>query len=215
MEGYAKCIEENPQIESKYNTCVRKSKKMKLPGGESLCKKFFPCPPEVAEKIKTDVYSIQQQITEKKKKAYRKLTRRKIREAARGGYTVPYSLETLIGAGVSDETIRKVYRGKKDVPKNPGNPGIPISAKQRKVDEINEALSKSDVAVKQKARAEVLPDGRIEYSVETTSGLGRLYRIKSSFNDMLSLLWGTDARRLKEKYGRSSRKRAREVKIDG
>lgn len=74
-----------------------------------------------------------------------------------------------------------------------------MTTKQAKVDEINQALNRSSIAVKCKAEAFITEDGRIEYRM-----LNRVsqYTMKISFSDMLSLLHGADMRALKAKYGR-------------
>jgi len=74
--------------------------------------------------------------------------------------------------------------------------------KQEKIDEINKMIAKSSVARDKKAKAEILKDGRIQYSIETKTRGGRKYRIKVSFSDILMLLHGKDLRQLSKKYGR-------------
>ena len=75
-----------------------------------------------------------------------------------------------------------------------------------KIKEINEAIKKSVFAVQRGARAEVLPDGRIEYSVLEKSSLGYPYRARTSFRTILMTLEGEDLRRLYQKYGKKARR---------
>ena len=74
--------------------------------------------------------------------------------------------------------------------------------KEEKVTDINNAIKRSIEAKKIGAKAEILNDGTIQYSIETKTGSGRIYRIKVPFIKILSYLWGDDMRRLKKKYGR-------------
>ena len=74
--------------------------------------------------------------------------------------------------------------------------------KEQKVKDINEAIHRSSTAMNNKAKAEILKDGRIEYSIESVTRTGKRYRTKASFRDILSLLWGEDMRQLHKKYGR-------------
>jgi len=76
-----------------------------------------------------------------------------------------------------------------------------MATKTEKVKDINAAIKRSAEAKNVKARAEVLGDSRIEYSVMGQTRAGKAYRMKVSFNKILSLLWGEDMRRLKKKYG--------------
>ena len=77
-----------------------------------------------------------------------------------------------------------------------------MPSKEEKVKDINAAIHRSSTAMKSKAKAELLKDGRIQYSIQTTTRGGKLYRIKVSFMNILSLLYGEDMRQLHRKYGR-------------
>ena len=77
-----------------------------------------------------------------------------------------------------------------------------MATKEEKVTDINNAIKRSIEAKKVGAKAEILKDGPIQYSIETKTGSGRVYRIKVPFIKILSYLWGDDMRRLKKKYGR-------------
>ena len=77
-----------------------------------------------------------------------------------------------------------------------------MATKEEKVTDINNAIKRSTSAKKVGAKAEILKDGTIQYSIETKTGSGRIYRIKVPFIKILSYLWGDDMRRLKKKYGR-------------
>lgn len=75
--------------------------------------------------------------------------------------------------------------------------------KQEKAQIINEALSKSKTALKNQAAAEVLPDGRIQYTMQATSYLGHSYSIKVPFAKILNQMHGEDMRRIHKMFGRS------------
>ena len=68
--------------------------------------------------------------------------------------------------------------------------------KQEKVKLINQAIKRSSVAREKGAKAEILKDGRIEYTMFGTSTAGRKYRMKVPFSKILGLLHGEDMRRL-------------------
>lgn len=74
--------------------------------------------------------------------------------------------------------------------------------KDEKAKDINNAIKRSAVAKEVGAKAEILKDGSIQYSIKTKTRTGRAYRIKVPFNKILSYLEGEDMRRLKKKYGR-------------
>ena len=76
------------------------------------------------------------------------------------------------------------------------------ATKKEKVKEINTAIKRSETARNVKAKAEILADGSIQYSVETKTRSGTKYRMKVPFSGILTLLWGEDMRSLKKKYGR-------------
>jgi hypothetical protein len=84
------------------------------------------------------------------------------------------------------------------------NPEI-LSDTENKVSEINKAIARSTVATDKKAKAEILKDGRLEYSIESKTRAGVPYRIKITFRDVLSLLNGEDMRYLFGKYGTTRR----------
>ena len=65
-------------------------------------------------------------------------------------------------------------------------------ALQNRADTLNEAFATSSVAIAAGAKAEILEDGRIEYTMLTRAN--RLYRIKVSFGKVLGLLDGKDMR---------------------
>ena len=77
-----------------------------------------------------------------------------------------------------------------------------MASKKEKVQEINQAIKRSSWAVTKGAKAELFQDGGIEYSRKAITGMGRVYRIKISFSEMLMLLTTEDMRALKKKYGR-------------
>lgn len=79
--------------------------------------------------------------------------------------------------------------------------------KEEKVTLINKALKKSKVARGRKVEARILPSGNIEYSKELMTCLGRKYRAKIPFSEVLAYLWGDDVRELKKKYGRKVSRR--------
>ena len=70
--------------------------------------------------------------------------------------------------------------------------------KKQKVADINRALKR----VGSKAYAEMLPDKRIQYVKMGRSSLGKPYKMRASFDEMLSEMHGEDIRALKKKYGR-------------
>jgi hypothetical protein len=69
--------------------------------------------------------------------------------------------------------------------------------KQIKVNEINQAIQRSEVAIKKEANAHLL-DGRIEYTMKINGYFARV-----DFYTILGLLHGEDIRALKAKYGRN------------
>jgi len=73
--------------------------------------------------------------------------------------------------------------------------------KAEKVKIINQALRKSSVAVKKGARAEILKDGRIEYTMLGKSAMGE-YRMKVPFSKVLGLMHGEDMRRIHRLFSR-------------
>lgn len=73
--------------------------------------------------------------------------------------------------------------------------------KQRKIDEINIAIHKSEWAKEEGMKAELRADGSILYTKDFQAGHGK-YRGRITFNEILSRLHGKDARFLKKKYGR-------------
>lgn len=77
-----------------------------------------------------------------------------------------------------------------------------MSTKEEKINDINKAIHKSRTALNVKAKAEILSDGRIQYSYMMTSGLGKPYRAKVSFRQILNLLHGEDIRALAKKYSK-------------
>lgn len=77
-----------------------------------------------------------------------------------------------------------------------------MGMKAEKVRDINQAIRRSSVAMTLKARAEILKDGRVQYSTEATTRTGRKYRAKATFRFILGLLKGEDMRALHRKYGR-------------
>lgn len=77
-----------------------------------------------------------------------------------------------------------------------------MTSKQQKVQDINKAIRRSSTAKGKKAKAALLKDGRIEYSIESITRGGRRYRTKATFRDILQLLHGEDLRQLHKKYGR-------------
>ena len=68
--------------------------------------------------------------------------------------------------------------------------------KQEKVKLINQAIKRSSVAREKGAKAEILKDGRIEYTMLGTTTAGRKYHMKVPFSKILGLLRGEDMRRL-------------------
>jgi len=74
-----------------------------------------------------------------------------------------------------------------------------MTAKELKVKEINEAISRSSLAKDLKAKAEI-KDGCIQYSMLTRGQ--RPYRIKVTFRQILNLLHGEEIRRLAKNYSR-------------
>ncbi len=68
--------------------------------------------------------------------------------------------------------------------------------KQIKVNEINQAIQRSEVAIRKEANA-IINDGRIEYTMKLNG-----YTAKVDFITILGLLYGEDMRTLKGKYGR-------------
>ena len=77
-----------------------------------------------------------------------------------------------------------------------------MATKEDKVRDINQAIHRSSVAMTLKAKAEILKDGRVQYSEEATAKSGRKYRARSTFREILRLLHGEDMRDLHKKYGR-------------
>jgi len=77
-----------------------------------------------------------------------------------------------------------------------------MTSKEQKVRDVNKAIGRSETARKKKAKAEILRDGRIEYSIESVTSSGRKYRTKTTFRGILMLLHGEDLRNLHRKYGR-------------
>ena len=77
-----------------------------------------------------------------------------------------------------------------------------MATKEEKVRDINQAIRRSSVALTLKAKAEILKDGRVQYSEEATTRSGRKYRAKSTFRRILGFLRGEDMRALHKKYGR-------------
>ena len=83
-----------------------------------------------------------------------------------------------------------------------GGKHIPIfDTKVEKVSQINEAISRSETAVSKGAKAELLPNGKIQYSLLGKSSFGD-YKMKATLNDILNLLNGDDVRNLKKIFGR-------------
>lgn len=74
--------------------------------------------------------------------------------------------------------------------------------KKDKVKTINQAINRSPVAKEKGAKAELLPNDRIEYSMSATTRLGKPYRIKVTFRQILSLLHGEDIRQLHRLFGK-------------
>jgi len=68
--------------------------------------------------------------------------------------------------------------------------------KQEKVKLVNQAIRRSSVAREKGAKAEVLKDGRLEYTMFGRTTAGRKYRMKVPFSKILGLLHGEDMRRL-------------------
>ena len=77
-----------------------------------------------------------------------------------------------------------------------------MNTKEEKVKDINKAIKNSTVAMRKGVKAEVLKDGRIEYTEKDVTRSGREYRVKITFMKVLSYLQGSDMRKLKVKYGR-------------
>ena len=77
-----------------------------------------------------------------------------------------------------------------------------MTTRKEKVKDINNAIKRSAGAKEVGAKAEILKDGTMQYSIKTKTGSGRMYRVKVPFIKILSYLWGEDMRRLKKKYGR-------------
>jgi len=77
-----------------------------------------------------------------------------------------------------------------------------MATKAEKAKDINTAIKRSAEARDVDAKAELIDSKRIEYSMIGKTPTGRSYRMRISFNKVLSLLWGEDMRRLKKKYGR-------------
>lgn len=71
--------------------------------------------------------------------------------------------------------------------------------KANKVKLINEAIQRGDKS--KDPKAELLSDGRIEYTILGKTASGNSYRMKVNFNDILSQLQGEDMRRLHNLYG--------------
>jgi len=61
--------------------------------------------------------------------------------------------------------------------------------KQEKCNLINEAISRSAIAIKKQANAHILPDGRLEYTMTAPNGR---YIVKATFTDIIELLDGED-----------------------
>ena len=74
--------------------------------------------------------------------------------------------------------------------------------KQEKVELINQAIKRSPVARAKSAKAEILKDGRLEYTMLGKTASGREYRMKVSFSKILGLLHGEDMRRLHRLFSR-------------
>lgn len=73
--------------------------------------------------------------------------------------------------------------------------------KQEKIDMINEALSKSSAAQKVQAEAYLNEDGHVRYRKQYKAATGPYFG-KATFEEMLSLMWGEDMRRIyKAVYG--------------
>lgn len=70
--------------------------------------------------------------------------------------------------------------------------------KQDKVNMINEALGRSNVAQARQAKAVILEDGRIEYQL--LAGNGR-YMMKATFREVFRLMHGEDMRAIKRLIG--------------
>ena len=77
-----------------------------------------------------------------------------------------------------------------------------MATKFGKVRDINQAIKHSSVALKKDAKAELLRDGRIEYSMLGQTSTGKPYRMKVTLMQILSLLQGEDMRRLHRLYGK-------------
>ena len=61
---------------------------------------------------------------------------------------------------------------------------------------INQAISRSEVAIEKGAKAELI-EGRIQYSRAATTHTGREYRISVTLIEMLGLLHGNDIRAIR------------------
>lgn len=72
--------------------------------------------------------------------------------------------------------------------------------KQEKAQIINEALSKSELAQRKQATAEITPDGRIQYKMLAQSNVGRDYFIRVSFAEIIGQMYGEDMRRIHKQF---------------
>lgn len=79
-----------------------------------------------------------------------------------------------------------------------------MTKKEKKVNDINEALQKSSIYNKVKPKAEII-EGRIVYSMLSTSSLGKPYRIKVDFMTILGQMHGDQMREIYAKYGRKKK----------
>jgi len=80
-------------------------------------------------------------------------------------------------------------------------------SKKEKVEEINKAIKRSEYAKSVGARAELLPDNRIEYTILGKTSTGKPYRMKTNLRKILASLEGPDARALFKKYGGKKKKK--------
>jgi hypothetical protein len=81
---------------------------------------------------------------------------------------------------------------------------------ERKAKDISEAIARSECAKAHGARAYVLDDGSIQYSMTLASGVGKAYEAAVPFSEIVSMLEQPDLLRIEAKYGRGQRKRIAE-----
>lgn len=98
------------------------------------------------------------------------------------------------------EPIAWITRGGKHIPIFDKEEEKGKNSKEEKVRQINEAIARSEVAVKKGFKAEII-DGKIVYTMKGKSSFGS-YDKRITFNDVLNTLWGDDIRKLKKLFGR-------------